>query len=567
MFAIVFCNMIFWILIVSVTFQGVTCNLRYPNLNQGSLLQQVQKNAPSSWRNIWTTLSPPATPRPRRLTVYDTIRATAAASRRVNGIDSYHQAIISPASIKSQPVFPTKETSRYSPSIRSSSKRVSQENTGQYRPAEIRPTAETRFSNVQAAKGPLLARGATRAETVSDLGARRRSSARTNTAMARRTHSVKDKGLYEEAGMFDTSSASHNVATTGHFDAFAGDAIALYAYDHDHGHGHGTTTATGNKYVRTSTILEANTPVKSRFKVLPNGSIVDYGISSQTYTQQNSHATSPNVRGLEPSAQSSTAYAKKQTQPTSTDYLSSSTTNIGQSGSRQSSPTNNQLPLSDALPASPTRSSVQTTRHNRPLYTNAQGGVPIFDDSLSYVMDDPRLRKDDHHSSLSIMTESGIIDYFPTQTTNITLGQTSPARKITTVKTSPTTTTTIPTTTTTKATTTTTTTATTTTTTPKPKPKDDYWTKQGGVPIDITVLNDTHVCPSSRARWQDYTLYLETKPRLCMIQITFNARYKREPIYHNTWWGNSVEWVYRTVYEPDVKFVDNYQTQLNNRIF
>ena len=37
------------------------------------------------------------------------------------------------------------------------------------------------------------------------------------------------------------------------------------------------------------------------------------------------------------------------------------------------------------------------------------------------------------------------------------------------------------------------------------------------VPINITILNDNHVCPKSRARWQDYTVYLETKPRLCMM--------------------------------------------------
>lgn len=37
------------------------------------------------------------------------------------------------------------------------------------------------------------------------------------------------------------------------------------------------------------------------------------------------------------------------------------------------------------------------------------------------------------------------------------------------------------------------------------------------VPINITYVNDNHVCPASRARWQDYTVYLETKPRLCMM--------------------------------------------------
>ena len=36
-------------------------------------------------------------------------------------------------------------------------------------------------------------------------------------------------------------------------------------------------------------------------------------------------------------------------------------------------------------------------------------------------------------------------------------------------------------------------------------------------PIEISYVNDTHVCPSSRARWQDYTVYLETKSRLCMM--------------------------------------------------
>jgi len=36
-------------------------------------------------------------------------------------------------------------------------------------------------------------------------------------------------------------------------------------------------------------------------------------------------------------------------------------------------------------------------------------------------------------------------------------------------------------------------------------------------PINITLSNDNHVCPSSRARWQDYTVYLETRPRLCMM--------------------------------------------------
>ncbi|KAH3877935.1 hypothetical protein DPMN_001815 [Dreissena polymorpha] len=78
------------------------------------------------------------------------------------------------------------------------------------------------------------------------------------------------------------------------------------------------------------------------------------------------------------------------------------------------------------------------------------------------------------------------------------------------------------------------------------------------VGINITYLNDNHVCPSSRARWQDFTVYLETKPRLCMIQVTFNARYKREPIYTNTWWGQTVDYVYTTVYDPEVTFMDAY---------
>ncbi|XP_052805806.1 uncharacterized protein LOC128235110 [Mya arenaria] len=79
------------------------------------------------------------------------------------------------------------------------------------------------------------------------------------------------------------------------------------------------------------------------------------------------------------------------------------------------------------------------------------------------------------------------------------------------------------------------------------------------VPINITYRNDNHVCPSSRARWQDFTVYLETKPRLCMIQITFNARYKREAIYTDTWWSNTVDYIYKTVYDPVVTFLDAYK--------
>lgn len=92
---------------------------------------------------------------------------------------------------------------------------------------------------------------------------------------------------------------------------------------------------------------------------------------------------------------------------------------------------------------------------------------------------------------------------------------------------------------------------------PTQKPTEGNWLKQDGEPINITYLNDNHVCPTTRARWQDFTVYLETKSRLCMIQITFSARYKQELIYQNdNWWGSNEQYVYTTVFDPEIKFVD-----------
>lgn len=493
--------------------------LHRPNLLRGQ--------GEPTWRNIWTTLSPPTTPAPRKLSVFDTIRAAAEASKRLYGSSTYQQTPVFPESA------PTVASRGNAKAIQAPERKTS------HQQEYVSPTAETIFNT----KSGAVSQWAPAASWTDG----RKPKSQASSTIARRSHSIHDTGLTEEAGMLVTSmrkptTDSHHDVFTGHM----GDALALYVMDYNHGHGHGSSTA-GAVAPQSSTGQVPKPVSQSRFRVLPDGSIVDYGLSFSDVE----HA---------PRTSSSTAAAAAVTQPRSsfTSEAQRVSSQLYGKGT-EIRPTQNSIDTSSVLRGqriaqlstssghmvSPTISHISPTR-------DYVGGFQV-DDILSNIADDPGRRRGVTVDDRNSYSKAPFYTSVERQHTNM-IGPTANTRMRTIfISTPPSTTpsTTPPTTTTTPSTTTT------STTTQKPTTTEDpYWLRQGGVPINITYVNDNQVCPKSRARWQDYTVYLETKPRLCMIQVTFNARYKQEPIYHDTWWGNSVEWVYRTVYDPEVKMVD-----------
>ncbi|KAL4228567.1 hypothetical protein ACF0H5_011617 [Mactra antiquata] len=584
-----------------------------------------------NWQNIYTTLRPPTSPKPthaRRLSVLDTIKAAAEASRRLYSSSStYTEKVVKPMRFinkggsnhapepRRQPSVYPKETNNHDNRVQDSPVYALYAE-----PQPAHPTAETHFNRQrQLTVNNAWERGTGRPSSsindrygqvaqsktsapakrdpnswrpefsLNDGSSRRRNEQRhlkvdsTGGRYAQQTGRARSATLLEETNMFDTGGNSYDAQSKAkHYEIQASvgkDPIALYAVDGKtpvYGHGSGSwsqsstysatrppsyaaATAHGQNFATRTPRYGKSTPrnrysdqgkttEQQRFKVLPNGSIVDYGfINRRNRARKTTRAplvtTDNKPIRIFTTGLTTTRNATKPTAAT----LTTSRLHFTQVPKTRTSASVPSIRLTTALrtlaPTTP-RPTLATQRKTTTLklstrqkYISPSGGVSITDlynftsgffgegnGSSSAVTVDQY-----QHTNLTHPTwPYGNHPTTPQRAPVIALATTTTVR----------TTTTLPPTTTTR------------------KPKDDYFYKQGGVPINISYGNDNHVCPSSRARWQDFTVYLETKPRLCMIQITFNARYKREPIYHNTWWGNSVEWIYKTVYDPEVKIVD-----------
>lgn len=315
-----------------------------------------------NWHNIWTTLSPPTSPKPthaRRLSVVDTIRAAAEASKRLySSSATYTEKVVKPIRFINKSSHPTHESRRQTSSngyVRNSKITLGQAQDRSYshyaEPQPVRPTAQTNFSqhrqpnildigmNQMAGSSPNRYGHTSHLKhvnTKSDFKSRRpefslngdslmgHSGINTNNlkynsisdpfgrdlGSSRNEHVQQVKGgkvasLMDESSMFDTVPNSHTAVNQYGVKVDVGkNPIALFAVD---GFSHGvdsltpsnTYSATNPPVHRAATVHTKNsvtrrprygkstprnrysdqrkTTEQQRFKVLPNGSIVDYG--------------------------------------------------------------------------------------------------------------------------------------------------------------------------------------------------------------------------------------------------------------------------------------------------
>lgn len=347
--------------------------------------------------------------------------------------------------------------------------------SGNHVPAWVEPTPQTRFDRGRNALGLV---SQTHRGPISFQSSSKRI----------RDQTPRDFALVEESNMLKSSSAANRLQNYDNYIHSGNplpEPVAIYAVDYGH---HQTTSMKGPEPTSSAGITKKT---RSRYKFLPDGSIVDFGLRIR-----NSRLRHDQQRTEMMPIQESTRH----NQPTSTGLISSSIW----SSTAQLTATNQQVPDSYAIPpvqeittrrtfvTPPVNTTVSTAFTTRARKRLINSGIPVghlaMDDSLSYLYDDTTNKKyktDDSKktSTVNIPTLPLQSNIFTTQVAglNFTVLPTSTTERKRT-------------TTTTRMTTTTTTPAPTTTTTPKPTqhPDDVYFYSQGGgKPIKFIV---SHIC-------------------------------------------------------------------------
>lgn len=289
-----------------------------------------------------------------------------------------------------------------------------------------------------------------------------------------RTSGATDLNIKEEATMLKTEPGTRfqNVDNFIYNGNPLPEPVAIYAVDQGH---HQTTSLQSTRAKPTATTSLSKTSQRSRYKFLPDGSIVDFGLrikNDQLRKQKQMFSSS------QPTEQSKMISSPIWT--SSASHLTSSNSHPQSFAIPAAFPDVQIARETSIAPVFNTTTSVATTTsaRKRLLHTGIPVGHLAMDDSLSHLIDDPR--RNGHHktddnkiksSSVIIPTLPLKTDIFTTQVAglNFTVQPTSTTRRRTT-------------TTWWTTTTTTTTTMAPTTTTPKPTqhPDDVHFYSQGG---------------------------------------------------------------------------------------
>ncbi|KAH3877934.1 uncharacterized protein LOC127835887 [Dreissena polymorpha] len=328
-----------------------------------------------SWRNIWTTISPPTTARPyTRQSIFDSLRAVQEALIRKTANEPRHFDHFPVP----EPVKPTVEMHHHA--------RVNPNTNAN---PNINDKLPNRYSGVKTWNlGSSLHTGSRNLGVVSDntrsvdkqkdnkfdaisnLKSQQADNSLNNPAEVNPTNF----GVLEEAGMLGILPTISPNADVAGMDG----VVAIYAMDHNqHAASPTRQTSTAN-VVPTSQVTAGRSSTTRRLRVLPNGSIVDFGIDGST--QMTDHARPTRLAPTITSASQHTMTSAAQPQSTSVSNAEpvrvSPVASVGQGHGEPISTSGLSIKIRYPEPTSSTKfpnpqSTHSSSTHNSPTHTSS----------------------------------------------------------------------------------------------------------------------------------------------------------------------------------------------------